>query len=208
MKKMIAILLAALCLLSLTACAAKGEPAGTDESAQPQIADALTLLNTVWDSYADDEKFPASGGDYNEENMTTDAPGKVGLEDAESIEYLLSVPADVLAQFDDAASLIHMMNTNTFTCGAFRMTDETQAETIAASMKDYLLNKQWMCGFPEQMVIVSVGGYLVECFGAADLVSTFQEKLLATYPTATVLTDEAITLSRGTGLTHGWALAI
>lgn len=208
MKKLLAMLLAALCLLGLTACAAKGEAAGTEESAQPKIADALTLLNTVWESYGEDEKFPASGGDYNEENMTTDAPGKVGLEDAESIEYLLSVPADVLAQFDDAASLIHMMNTNTFTCGAFHMTDETQAETIAASMREYLMNKQWMCGFPEKMVIVSVGGYLVECFGAEDLVTTFSEKLLAAYPEATVLNDEPIVLGHATGHTSDWARAI
>ena len=59
MKKTIALALAALMLLALlTACAAK--PAENDTS-YVEIADALTLLNTVWASYTDDEKFPAAG---------------------------------------------------------------------------------------------------------------------------------------------------
>ena len=66
MKKLIAMFLAALTALSLTACAAKS-------GAQPdasEIPDALTILNTVWASYSEDEKFPAAGGDYSEANMT------------------------------------------------------------------------------------------------------------------------------------------
>ena len=59
MKKLTAILLAALTALSLTACAAKSD-AKTDAS---EIPDALTILNTVWASYSEDEKFPAAGGD-------------------------------------------------------------------------------------------------------------------------------------------------
>ena len=50
MKKLIAMFLAALTALSLTACAAKS-------GAQPdasEIPDALTILNTVWASYSED----------------------------------------------------------------------------------------------------------------------------------------------------------
>ena len=118
MKKFLAMLLAVLTVCSFAACAAK--PAEND-TADVEIADALTLLNTVWASYTDDEKFPAAGGDYDEANMTDGAPGKVGLADASSVEYLVSVPADVVSKFDDAASLFHMMNLNTFTCGAYRL---------------------------------------------------------------------------------------
>ena len=66
MKKWIAMLLAVLTAVSLTACAAKS---GGQETAS-DIPDALTILNTVWASYSEDEKFPAAGGDYSEENMT------------------------------------------------------------------------------------------------------------------------------------------
>ena len=60
MKKFLAMLLAVLTVCSFAACAAK--PAEND-TADVEIADALTLLNTVWASYTDDEKFPAAGGD-------------------------------------------------------------------------------------------------------------------------------------------------
>ena len=82
MKKFLAMLLAVLTVCSFAACAAK--PAEND-TADVEIADALTLLNTVWASYTDDEKFPAAGGDYDEANMTDGAPGKVGLDDASSV---------------------------------------------------------------------------------------------------------------------------
>ena len=190
MKKLLAILLAALTVFSLAACAAKtdGNAAGTDTT----IPDALTLLNTVLSIYTEDEKFHAAGGDYDEANMTDDAPGKVGLADASNVEYLLSVPADVVSEFDDAASLIHMLNGNTFTCGAYRLTDTSKLDTVAASIKDYVMAKQWMCGFPDKLVIASVGSYVIEVFGAEDLVNTFRDKLTAAYADTTILTDEPI----------------
>lgn len=73
MKKFLAMLLAVLTVCSFAACAAK--PAEND-TADVEIADALTLLNTVWASYTDDEKFPAAGGDYDEANMTDGAPAR------------------------------------------------------------------------------------------------------------------------------------
>ena len=190
MKKTIAILLAVLTALSLTACASRAD--GGQSSQTPEIPDALTLLNGVWDTYAEDEKFTAAGGDYNEENMTDGAPGKVGLDDADSVSYLLSVPADVVSKFDDAASLLHMLNGNTFTCGAYRLTDAAELESAAASIKSYVMSKQWMCGFPDKLVIASVGSYIVEVFGAEDLVNTFRDKLTACYEGVTIITDEPI----------------
>ena len=59
MKKTISLALALVLALSLTAC---GKNGNTDSSADVP-ADANTLLTTVRDSYTDDEKFPASGGD-------------------------------------------------------------------------------------------------------------------------------------------------
>ena len=191
MKKFLAMLLAVLTVCSFAACAAK--PAEND-TADVEIADALTLLNTVWASYTDDEKFPAAGGDYDEANMTDGAPGKVGLGDASSVEYLVSVPADVVSKFDDAASLFHMMNLNTFTCGAYRLKDAADVDSVAAAIKEYVMGKQWMCGFPDKLIVVSVGNYIVECFGAEDLVNTFRDKLAAAYPSANVITDEAIAI--------------
>lgn len=187
MKKLTAMILATVLLLSLTACAAKPAADGADA-----IGDALTLLNTVWASYQDDEKFPAAGGDYSEENMTDGAPGKVALDDLSSVEYLLDIPASVLEQADDAASLTHMMNGNTFTCGALRLKNGASMDDAAAAVKDYIMNMQWMCGFPDKLVVASVDGYLVSVFGLEDLVNTFRDKLAAAYPDTVIVSDDPI----------------
>lgn len=163
------------------------------EPAEPmELTSALELLNSVWALYSEDEKFPAAGGDYNEENMTDGAPGKVGLDDAESVEYLLSFPSADVGKVSDAASLIHMMNTNTFTCGAFRLADAAEMETVAADVKDYVLAKHWMCGFPDKLVVISVGEYLVEVFGLQEQVDTFCANLSEAWPEAVVISEDPI----------------
>ena len=187
MKKLIAMFLAALTALSLTACAAKS-------GAQPdasEIPDALTILNTVWASYSEDEKFPAAGGDYSEANMTDGQPGTVGLENASDVEYLLSIPASVVAMADDGASLFHMMNGNTFTCGALRLTDAGKLDEAAKEIRDYIMAKQWMCGFPDKVAVAVVGEYVVSVFGAEDLVNTFMSHLNGIFGVQPVY-DEAI----------------
>ena len=54
------------------------------------------------------------------------------------------------------------------------------------------MGKQWMCGFPDKLIVVSVDNYLISCFGAEDLVNTFRDKLQAAYSGAVVITDEPI----------------
>lgn len=188
MKKLIAIFLAALTALSLTACAAKSD-AQPDAS---EIPDALTILNTVWASYSEDEKFPAAGGDYSEENMTDGKPGKVSLEKPSEIEYLLTLPASVIEEADDAASLFHMMNGNTFTCGVLHLKDAGQLDAAAGEVKTYVMNTQWMCGFPDKLVVASLDGYLISVFGAEDLVDTFRDKLQTAYPGTQIVSDDPI----------------
>ena len=188
MKKLIAMFLAALTALSLTACAAKSD---TQPDAS-EIPDALTILNTVWASYSEDEKFPAAGGDYSEANMTDGQPGKVGLENASDVEYLLSIPASVVAMADDGASLFHMMNGNTFTCGALRVKNGDDAAKLAEDLRDAIQNKQWMCGFPDKLVIATLGNYVVSVYGDEELVNTFRDKLQAAYSDAAIAYDEMI----------------
>ena len=76
MKKIISLVLAAVLTLSLAACGTKNDSKG-DQPAAP--ASALDLLEKVWSTYTDDEKFPAAGGDYSEANSKEDAPGVYDL---------------------------------------------------------------------------------------------------------------------------------
>ena len=208
MKKVIALLLAVLTVCSLAACAAKAPAEDqtdkdqttenqTTEDQKPEeetvkIPDALTLLNEVWAKYAEEDKFSAAGGDYDEANMKDDAPGKVGLAKPEDVEYLLSFPQADVEKIDDAASLMHMMNANTFTCGAFHVADANNVARLADDLRTTIQAKRWMCGFPDKLVIVTVGQSVFSVYGNEELVNTFRDKLLASYSAAAAVYDEVI----------------
>ena len=199
MKKLFALVLAFALALSMAACAPAGsndttpptttEPTETTETTEAPvvIASAVEILETVWAQFGDDEKFFAMGGDF--DNMVDGAPGAVNVASTDFLTGNLIVPADQTANITDAASLIHGMNANTFTCGAYAVAD---VQAFADAMKAAIQGNQWMCGFPEKLVIASVGGYAVVMFGHGDAVNPFQEKLVASYPTTEILVDEAI----------------
>ena len=152
----------------------------------------LNLLNTVWKSYSEEDKFPASGGDYSEENAKDDAPGNFGLSDSAVLESTLAVPEASADLLKKAASLTHMMNLNTFTAGAFQLKDSKNADKFAKAMKESIENRRWVCGFPDKFVIIKVNGYVVSAFGAADLIDTFKSKTLKAYQDAKVYCEENI----------------
>ena len=187
MKHWFAFLLALTVSLSLTACGGKNDSAAEDTSLP---ADALTLLTTVWDSYTDNEKFPAAGGDY--ENSVEDAPGAFDISSAENLNYLLALPEEDADKIDGAASLMHMMNSNTFTCGAFHMAEGEDVTALAQDLQESIQSKQWMCGFPDKLLIFTLGEYVVSVYGDEDLVDTFRDKLSTAYPDAVVVYQEAI----------------
>ena len=114
MKRTLSLMLALVMAVSLMACGKKDD--GKNNADAP--ADSLALLTKVWDSYTDDEKFPAAGGDY--ETSVDDAPGAFDPSNADNLNFLLTVPTEDASLIDDAASLMHMMNANTFTCGEAR----------------------------------------------------------------------------------------
>ena len=153
-------------------------------------SDANALLTTVWGSYTEDEKFSVAGGDYN--HPVEDAPGAFDITDTASLSSMLVLPESAAADIDDAASLIHMMNANTFTCGAFHVTDSEKVSTVADALRDAISSRQWMCGFPDKFVIITYGQYVVSVFGAEDLVNTFRDKFTAAYADAAIAYDEAI----------------
>lgn len=154
------------------------------------VDDALTILNAIWNTYSDEEKFPAAGGDS--EHAVDGAPGSFDASNADNLSYLLTFPADDASLIDSAASLVHMMNLNTFTCGAFHVADANNVTRLADDLRTTIQAKRWMCGFPDKLVIVTVGQSVLSVYGNEELVNTFRDKLLASYPTAAAVYDEAI----------------
>lgn len=152
--------------------------------------DALTILNAIWNTYSDEEKFPAAGGDS--EHAVDGAPGSFDASNADSLSYLLTFPADDASLIESAASLVHMMNLNTFTCGAFHVADANNVTRLADDLRTTIQAKRWMCGFPDKLVIVTVGQSVLSVYGNEELVNTFRDKLLTSYSAAIAVYDEAI----------------
>ena len=168
----------------------------TEESSKDEVRNdsegAVKILDDIWAEYGEDDKFPAAGGDYNEENMRDNAAGKYGIEDTAALNNTFGIAEDDVALIDDAASLMHMMNMNSFTAGAFHVVDKDNAASVAEHIKDSILAKHWMCGFPDELVVYQVDDYIISAYGLTDFIEPFIEKITAVYPDAVELYKENI----------------
>lgn len=191
MKKKTIFLLMVLLIVALTGCGKNNTATEDSTTKEPEVekvavADSADLLNKVWDTFEEDQKFFAMGGDFN--NPVDNAAGIFNIEDTENLTYMLYIPADRIALIDEAASLIHAMNTNTFTGAAFHLTDAANAQVVVDALKENILNTQWMCGFPDKLVIFTVNDdYVVFAFGNEEIVENFKTKLIEVYGDATFL---------------------
>ena len=203
MKKTVVLgIIAALAVVTLTACGGKKqeadvtpEPQATEEAvateapAAVEIASSDEALNKVLDTYAEDEKFPIMGGDF--ENVVDGKAGIYNLADTEGLMSTLHISEDLIAQIDEAGSAVHAMNANTFTGAAFHLVEGTDAATFAASLKDSVLATQWMCGFPEKLTIYTVNSdYVLYAVGTADIVDNFNSKVQEVYGEAAVVVSD------------------
>ena len=186
MKKIAMVLLVAMLGMCLAACGGKGNNAGITE-----VANATEILTTVWGTYEEDEMFPAGGGDS--ENMSMEGPAKFDVSKAEELDFMLNFPGTMADKIDDAASMMHMMNANTFTAGAYHVTAASDVTEVTNAIKDKVMNNHWMCGFPETLIIVQVGdSYLVSAYGNGELIENFKTKLVNTYANAEVVVEESL----------------
>lgn len=173
------------------------DQSGSDSSAtssQPgegaEITDAAALLNNVFGLFGEEEQFAAMGGDY--ENPVDGQAGAFDISDSEAFDSMAGFPAAEIGKIDSAATLVHMMNANTFTGAAVHLAEGSDAAEVAEAIKTHILNRQWMCGFPERLIVASAEDYLVFAFGHNDLISAFTEHLAEAYPDAETLCDEPI----------------
>ncbi len=161
-----------------------------DEEAPAESVDPLTLLTTVWGTYGEDELFAIAGGDY--DTMTMDAPGVFTHTNTEYLDSMLGVPADIAGNISSAASMMHMMNANTFTCGAFDLVDGSDVAAFTEALKTSIMNRQWMCGFPDTLIIMQVNDTVVSAFGNAEIIENFKNKVSASYENAALLVEESL----------------
>ena len=189
MKKIMAIVCAVVMALTCAACGGTGINGPSAETEKAEIASCEDLLNQVWNTFAEDEKFAAMGGDMN--NTVDGAAGNFDLADTENLIYMLHIPEENIAQMDEAASLIHMMNANTFTGAAFHLENSDDVDVFVESLKENIMGTQWMCGFPDTLNIFVVNGeYVVSAFGNADIMENFKTKLNEVFGDSAVIVVE------------------
>lgn len=194
-KKLLAIGLAAL-TLGLAACSSDKTPSN-DESVvkdtgneedntvndKQQADSAVAIFDNIWKLYGEDEKFSAMGG--SSENPVDGKPGTYRLEDKEGLSGTFYLPADQMEAVDDVATIMHMMNANTFT-GVVAHVSDTKA--FADAVKKNIEGTQWVCGFPDKLIIAEVAeGYIAYAFGEASIMETYLNKLSEAYPSVSIL---------------------
>ena len=186
MKRFLALLLAAATIMSLVACGSDSSKGGESITDAP-----VDVLTKVWESFGEDETFFAMGGDMN--NIVDNAPGVFDISDAEVLDSTLGYPQSSVALIDEAASLVHAMNANTFTAGAYHVAEASEIAMLIEDVKDNIMNRQWLCGFPDTLIIVQIGDdVIVTAFGNAELVENFKTKLTAAYEGAEVVVEESL----------------
>lgn len=185
MKRIIAVIMAALLMFAFAACS----------SDKVEALSPLNVLNTVWDSYATADEFPAAGGDLLSEATTNwDGPAAFGVtgDAVDALGTTLHFPTESASKITEAASLMHAMNANTFTCGAFKVANVDEMDTLVTEIKATIDSTQWMCGFPEKVLIAKTGDVIISAVGNADIIDTFSANLTAAYASTTVVINEAI----------------
>ena len=196
-KRILTALLSIAMVLSFAACGGKdtnnNNSSNSDKNpgnSQSATKSTVDVLNNVWNKFPQEEKFFAMGGDN--ANMQEDKAGKFSTTDTEGLKHTLHISDDAIALVDEAASLIHSMNANTFTAASFSLKDKSKKDDFANSLKESIKGTQWMCGFPETLVIYTVDDYVVYALGNVDLIKTFKTTLEKTYSDAKLVTEEAL----------------
>ncbi len=187
MKKIIAALLALPLALGLFGCSG-----GSENNADADVAyeDSLSILTATWDALDEAARFAAFGGDA--ENAVSDAPGVHSLAAVDSLN-MFGIPADLVGSIDDAATIMHAMNSNTLSAIAIHLADGADVDAAVSAIQAELKSKQWICGSPDKFVIAKVpGNYLVVVFGVNDVAGPFVNTMSAHVMGCEIVVDEPL----------------
>lgn len=165
------------------------EEPSEEPSAPADVTPSLKIMNDIFALYNDENRPFIMGGDF--EHIVDGAPGSYDLTDPSGLSGILYVPADQLANIDEAATAMHAMMANNFTAGVVHVTSDVTA--FANTMVDTLQNNRWMCGIPETLIVAVIDGeYVLSGFGAGDMMADFAANLTAAYPEAQIVYNGAL----------------
>lgn len=206
MKRFLVVLLSVAMAFTCIGCGKKENKDNKDNTenqgnnvSSVKIKDATEVLAKTWEEYnnavSEELKFPVGGGNIeNFELVVMDTAGKcdTSLEGAkDTLTASFCIPTEAIDMTDDAATMMNMMMANNFSSAAYHIADKANVEKVVADIKDATLNNQWMCGFPEKLIIVTVNGdYVVSAFGNGQVIDTFKTAITTVYGDAAVVSVE------------------
>lgn len=196
MKKYFSLLLVAVMAVSLFAGCSTNKNDVTDAATEPATEavamDPVEMLNTVWNGYTanapEDLQFPVCSGVTDDGDMIEGA-GKVDLSTPDTFGNILNVPAELHAQIDDAAYMMHMMNANTFTAGVYHVVKGTDMKAFVDTLTEGIKGTQWICGFPGWLTVITYGEDVFAYYGDDQLVSLIKDETVKAFPEAEIATD-------------------
>lgn len=196
MKKTISTLLVMIMCIATFALTGCGNETGNNNGgdSKASIESAQAFYTKVWEAYGENNKFACAGGDA---DHTAEAPGEFMLTDAnaETFKYLLHVTDDLYNMLDnDVSTLQHMMNTNTYCSAVAKLKDSSKASEFAEAYKTAVQQQRWMCGFPDKVVVISVGDYVVMAYGSEDNIKNLVTACTTVEASSKVLIDAPATL--------------
>ncbi len=201
MKKILILLLAALmaCTVMFTACGNSNdvdndnENNGTENntpetegntSVELPFQNAEELVGLLVAQIPEDQQFPGGG-----------AVIELGTEDAGYTLTDIGLPEELHGKIDGAYQYRHMMNANSFTMGVYHFTNADDAAASAEAIKNTVLGKMWMCGFPEKVVVMTLpGNYVISIYGLAGIDAEFNPDFIGPFVTAAQSLVEGVTV--------------
>ena len=168
----------------------------TTEAPEPDeepetLSEGVVMLNSIYNLFGEDERFPVTGGDFSSGELI-ECAGDFSLAEPEAFDSVTGFPAAHIGSIDSAATMMHMMNANTFTSGAFHVVEGTDIDALNSAVRDNIQSRMWCCGFPEKLIVVNAGEYLICAFGKNFAIDAFSAHLLEAYPNAVIAIEEAI----------------
>lgn len=142
---------------------------------KPKYENSLDVLEKIWNSYKEEDKFSVVG--IGGGSAATDgAPAAFDLSAADDMKRFLLLPTEHVSKLKSAASLIHMLNSNTFTSGVFQT--EENPNDLSKALVDAANSTAFMCGAPQVIVTLKTDDFVIMAFGTEDLVNRFKEYAL------------------------------
>ena len=173
----------------------------TEATVELAYNSAIEMLQIIFEKYnataTEETMLYVGGGNINNfETVNAEGPAAFVALDNEDYNQNLGFPAADADKIVSAASMFNLMNANTFNCYTIQLTEGTDADAMANTLKDNILARQWICGSPEKLVIAKApGNYLIVVWGVVEfggIVDPVAQSFATSIEGATIVVEQAI----------------